>query len=510
MPPKIPVYLALQGGGVRGFAHLGALATLETAIDAQGYSGTSIGSFIAALMAAGYTSADIQHEMRGWDLALLIQKRRRRIRMSLKRPGAAILAKQLDARYDYDSLLSKLEDLLAQKAIATFGDLKRHRCPFLAIVACQLGDSDPLAVYRSDDSTFDQMKIVDAVSASMAAPVYFTPKMTRGRLTIDGGLVSNLPLLPFRELASATGIPVVALEFLERGTHGDSFVELLAPLMTAISTSLNRHAMPAYTPVPIDTSVRPFDFSVLKSMDRVTSLIMDGQKSADRFMKNVALPALAPPEQGGYYYRRRMVAALNGLRGRVRACGDASIEGTGRVPNCEAMYFKYYAYQRVRNGNERFEPVASCVECEKLEAGHSYNPEEHIGFRYDSRASGNGGGVVWLAKDILEDNSRQGRNPFHSMPYYFAVDCASANVHLSPPVRTHLRKNRVRSIATVPICNRHRLYGVVQVCSDININGARGRSKSAFFGSPLFDETLKAECARFCTEVERWTAEAKW
>ncbi|MCJ2075980.1 patatin-like phospholipase family protein [Methylobacterium sp. E-016] len=49
-----------EGGGVRGYAHLGALKACEDrGVTFVGVSGTSIGAIVAALVAAGYTSTDL-------------------------------------------------------------------------------------------------------------------------------------------------------------------------------------------------------------------------------------------------------------------------------------------------------------------------------------------------------------------------------------------------------------------------------------------------------------------
>ncbi|MDP4006394.1 patatin-like phospholipase family protein [Methylobacterium sp. NEAU K] len=49
-----------EGGGVRGYAHLGALKACEDkGIRFAGVSGTSIGAIVAALVAAGYTSTEL-------------------------------------------------------------------------------------------------------------------------------------------------------------------------------------------------------------------------------------------------------------------------------------------------------------------------------------------------------------------------------------------------------------------------------------------------------------------
>jgi NTE family protein len=54
--------VAFEGGGAKGIAHIGALRAVEAlSAEVRAYAGTSAGSIIAALAAAGYTSRDILH-----------------------------------------------------------------------------------------------------------------------------------------------------------------------------------------------------------------------------------------------------------------------------------------------------------------------------------------------------------------------------------------------------------------------------------------------------------------
>lgn len=58
--PKSPVFLALQGGGAKGIVHIGGIAALEELnFDIRAVSGTSAGSMVAALIAAGFNSKDL-------------------------------------------------------------------------------------------------------------------------------------------------------------------------------------------------------------------------------------------------------------------------------------------------------------------------------------------------------------------------------------------------------------------------------------------------------------------
>ncbi|WP_249673325.1 patatin-like phospholipase family protein [Pseudomonas abieticivorans] len=60
MESRYPVFLAFQGGGAKGVVHAGALLAInDLNLDIKGVAGTSAGSMIAALIAAGYTGAEL-------------------------------------------------------------------------------------------------------------------------------------------------------------------------------------------------------------------------------------------------------------------------------------------------------------------------------------------------------------------------------------------------------------------------------------------------------------------
>ncbi|KAF0811379.1 hypothetical protein IGB42_04145 [Andreprevotia sp. IGB-42] len=57
---KQRVYLAFQGGGARGIAHIGGLAAInDLGLGIAGVAGTSAGAIIAALIAAGYSAQEL-------------------------------------------------------------------------------------------------------------------------------------------------------------------------------------------------------------------------------------------------------------------------------------------------------------------------------------------------------------------------------------------------------------------------------------------------------------------
>lgn len=56
---KPVAYIVFEGGGAKGFVHIGALRALEEAVSIAGAAGTSAGAMVASLVAAGYRADDL-------------------------------------------------------------------------------------------------------------------------------------------------------------------------------------------------------------------------------------------------------------------------------------------------------------------------------------------------------------------------------------------------------------------------------------------------------------------
>lgn len=76
MSARRRAYVAFEGGGAKGVAHVGALAALEDVYDCRGFAGTSAGSLAAALAAAGFRARDIIDPDGGGTLLALVPGRR--------------------------------------------------------------------------------------------------------------------------------------------------------------------------------------------------------------------------------------------------------------------------------------------------------------------------------------------------------------------------------------------------------------------------------------------------
>jgi NTE family protein len=169
-PERPRIGVALGAGGSKGFAHLGVLRVLrDNGIPVDAISGTSIGSIIAALYAAGFDLDHIQEGMRGADRVV------RRWRLSRSAVwsdrGLREILEQAGAELRFDDLW------LPFAAVAT--DLTRGTC--LALT------SGPLW---------------PAVQASCAIPGVFPPVQIDESYLVDGGISCPVPVDAVRDLGA--------------------------------------------------------------------------------------------------------------------------------------------------------------------------------------------------------------------------------------------------------------------------------------------------------------------
>jgi NTE family protein len=162
---KRRVALALGSGGARGLAHIGVIdALIEAGWQIEAIAGASMGALVGGFQAAGKLGV-----YRDWVRTLNRQQ----------------VARLLDPGWGEGGLIkgrrliTKLHQLVGDAPIESLA------VPFTAVAT----DLDSGAeVWLRDGSLFE------AIRASMAAPMVFTPHRHRGRLLSDGGLVNPLPV----------------------------------------------------------------------------------------------------------------------------------------------------------------------------------------------------------------------------------------------------------------------------------------------------------------------------
>ncbi|MGE5124557.1 MAG: patatin-like phospholipase family protein [Acidobacteriaceae bacterium] len=173
------ITLALGGGGVKGFAHIGVIRVLE----GEGYriraiAGSSAGGMVGALYAAGYSPDAMEKYVREIDLGGLFAR--------MHGDGPSLLG--------FSGVTAILSDLLGER---TFSDL---RLP-LVVTATDLTSGMPVVI--------KQGRLLEAVLATSAAPGVFPAHLQAGQLLVDGGVMNPIPVSEARALFPAA--PVVAV-----------------------------------------------------------------------------------------------------------------------------------------------------------------------------------------------------------------------------------------------------------------------------------------------------------
>ena len=195
-----------EGGGVKGIGFVGAIAVAEE----KGYqwvnvAGTSAGAIVAALLAAGYSAAEMKEVIedlnynRFKDAGLLD-------RVPLAGPVASLIFEK--GIYEGKFLENWMRKLLQEKNVETFNDLimeeykddERYRFK-LRVIASDISQGR-LLVLPQDIADFgirpEDLNVATAVRMSMSIPFFFEPIALRNMKTnqvsyiVDGGLLLSV------------------------------------------------------------------------------------------------------------------------------------------------------------------------------------------------------------------------------------------------------------------------------------------------------------------------------
>lgn len=203
-----------SGGGLKGFAFLGAYQVLEEhGIRFNRVAGTSAGSIVAAFIAAGYTSKEIETMLDEINLKTFLDPRKTVLPLPFTKWLNLYFKMGL---YQGKVLEEWFFDKLAAKNIVSFGDLPDGS---LKIVASDLSNGKML-VLPDDLPDYgiypEQFPISRALRMSCGIPFFFEPvkmKTPTGRtIIVDGGVLSNFPLWIFDDVDGQRERPVLGMK----------------------------------------------------------------------------------------------------------------------------------------------------------------------------------------------------------------------------------------------------------------------------------------------------------
>jgi len=196
-PGRGKLALVLSGGGARGAAHIGVLKVMEELhIVPDLVVGTSMGSIVGGLYAAGWKPDEIEKLLQETDFKqVFIDKPARRDKSYRRRQDDVTYLIEGKLRFrDWKPYIpagllggQRLDTLLQSICSTSTGetDFDRFPIPYRAIGA-DIVSGKPVVM--------DHGSLATAMRASMSVAGAFAPVEWEGHLLVDGGAVANLPV----------------------------------------------------------------------------------------------------------------------------------------------------------------------------------------------------------------------------------------------------------------------------------------------------------------------------
>jgi NTE family protein len=324
--------LVFEGGGVKGIGLAGAYcALLERGVRPKRVAGTSAGAITAALVAAGYESAELD------DILLKVPFARFKDTAWEDRvpvvghPLSVLLQRGI---YEGGFFREWMRELLAAKGVRTFGQLAdpeatelKDRYRLKVIVSdvthrrlLVLPDDAPSLGVEPDDH-----EVAYAVRMSMSIPIFFEPVMHRnprtGRdhLIVDGGMLSNFPVWLFDAekgqpprwptfgMLLVEADPKVPIAHRVQARESGSIIDYVRALASTMMEAHDRLYLEKATfvrTVPIPTlGVSTTEFDI--TPERVHALYESGRKAAFDFLDRWDFEAYKAEYRSGKDHSRR-------------------------------------------------------------------------------------------------------------------------------------------------------------------------------------------------------------
>lgn len=283
---KPVIGLALSGGGARGIAHIGVIETLqEKGIRVDRIAGTSMGSIIGGLYAAGYSTDALKDIITDidWSETFSSTPRRRSIYIGEKETSEWPLFElrfeglkaQIPSSWSSGQrVISLLSWLTLSPTYECRRDFDRLPIPFRSITTD----------LRSDRTiTLGQGNLGRAIQASSIIPLLFSPVEREDLLLVDGGLKNNLPVNAVRNMGSDFVIAVAIEESMHLPAELDNPVNIADQV-----TSILMRNVTSISKGQADFVISP-DMEAFSSTDftDIPSVIEQGRLAAE-----AAYPAL--------------------------------------------------------------------------------------------------------------------------------------------------------------------------------------------------------------------------
>ena len=233
--------LVLSGGGARGVAHIGVLRVLEELhITPDLIVGTSMGSIIGGLYAAGWRPDEIEEliDAIDWENVFTDRVERKDLSFRRKQDDRPVM---IQGRLHFDGFKpvlpsgviqgQRLELILrtAEALSAGSSDFDRLPIPFRAVAA---------DIATGEAVVLDSGSLATAMRASMSVPGALPPVLHGKLELVDGGIAANLPIGIAKDLGATEVIAVdISSPLLAEGERIGSFMSVYTHLNSLLTVS---------------------------------------------------------------------------------------------------------------------------------------------------------------------------------------------------------------------------------------------------------------------------------
>jgi NTE family protein len=232
---KKKVAIALGGGGMRGYAHIGVLRQLEKSdFEIAAIAGTSIGGILGALYACGLSPNEIESLIDDLNMRTLFRIPKGEEPALLGLGGLLDLLKSKIGKRDYSTL--------SLPFACTAVDLKS---------GCEI--------------ILDTGIITDALQATSAMPGIFPAKVINSLYLVDGGIFDPVPVAVARSLQP--GLPVIAVCLTPEIENWDNLPHMDIPKNTPIPPAI----METVLQLRLGQALRIF----IDSLDVMTNMVAE-------------------------------------------------------------------------------------------------------------------------------------------------------------------------------------------------------------------------------------------
>lgn len=238
--------VALSGGGIKAFSQVGVLRYLkECGFSFDGFSGTSMGSIIATLMALEVPIDQIETSILKMEKTIIEEN----LLNASNAQVFPLITRTITGLIDPTRFVKIIEDELAQYNIKYIKDVK------LPLVITSVDLVSGKIVYFTNQKELiktrfkyfiilDDVLLIDAIRASCSFPMVFATMDYRDMQLVDGGVLMNVPVAPMRDMGFSKVLSISMEDFNEyQGSTkvteiGGRIINLMANQSTSAMLSL--------------------------------------------------------------------------------------------------------------------------------------------------------------------------------------------------------------------------------------------------------------------------------